>query len=542
MDGRVLSDTDDTTIRLALKEFRAQLPRYLAIYSDELRRRQFLGEQRVGAFAPDTDTIVDFVGPDPARESWPSIASDSARHLGGSMIEALLSTPALRIAILPGVIVELFDLCAHLASSSPPTQSKAEFLAWLRLEHVPGSEQGGLENLRLKLRAYHGKLLNARSRSERRLKFLGASNVADIGDCGLPPMFSYGSDEEAGSISRELSALTRRRYRGSYERRNYCDSVNITAVLQARAHKVHVPLVTRTQRVLEVFEKFVRPGHPESAGLVIAPSIALVVMSLRNADTADIRRLEEKAAAVLEVLTRHPSLLEPGTDAVREFRTYLEATLGLSELSALLHRTWTPPIQNLPDDWNINKLAVLALDLSKSLKRDVVIATRRLDSLARHLIEATTQRSTPQSGNVWQELQPSLEALREVGTQASRVVIQKLIIIEKGATMSEYNITQTGTNLNAVVDSFKTTLLSSSNSPDVQKNLESFVASIVSSELETGKKQEVVEGARIVVEAVKEQGRLSGTGALLWQGVRQAITVIPTAVEAWEALKKLWAP
>jgi hypothetical protein len=107
--------------------------------------------------------------------------------------------------------------------------------------------------------------------------------------------------------------------------------------------------------------------------------------------------------------------------------------------------------------------------------------------------------------------------------------------------MSEYNINQTGSNLTAIVDSFKTTqLLESGFSNEVESQIKTLLDSIVASNLPEEEKKDVIDAATTVVEDVKKDGRLAGTAKMLWGGLRETIKSVPAALAAWDALQKHW--
>jgi len=109
--------------------------------------------------------------------------------------------------------------------------------------------------------------------------------------------------------------------------------------------------------------------------------------------------------------------------------------------------------------------------------------------------------------------------------------------------MGDYHINQQGRDLIAVVDSFKTAASNLEAGPGASSAelLSAFLDAVARSPISEDDKRDVLEGATVVVEQVRQEGRLAGRAKILWNGLQKAIELAPTALKAWEALTKLWS-
>lgn len=506
----------DKAVAEDLFKAKGQIQNCISIYADELKRRHDRSKSKIVGLAPDADIIYGYLHPRVHRD-FPTAA-----------IEALLQTDAVRTLVLPGVQMEIEQLYrVHLLALGDPLYGRRFNPA------DAGSREGRkeiLENLKYEVGLLCDKLTDARRAMDRLLRFLSSpcvnpKNWADVDLAVFEP-----SDGEVEDI---FSELLRVRQPGR-NRRSLVDSRNVATVLSAARNGVLVPLVTNTHAVFHSFETKIRPNQPASEGLVIGPFTAITIISLAHASTADIGHLRQSASALLSMMES----AEPnGTvDLLTEFSEYMQFTYYLAEIGSLINRTWVQPETNLPDDLDLKHLAAIALEQVQAL-------TRKLTEISKRFGFSPEDRTTP--AIVVQEAARNavlnVELLKDIQTGDDRIIIQKLIIFNEGAQMSEYNINQTGSNLTAIVDSFKTTqLLESGFSNEVESQIKTLLDSIVASNLPEEEKKDVIDAATTVVEDVKKDGRLAGTAKMLWGGLRETIKSVPAALAAWDALQKHW--
>jgi len=504
-----------------LSPLKDQIENCVGICNRELRRRKaFTGERLIG-LAPNSDVIVRYL-----QDTFEGRFSKAA-------IEALLCSPAVKTVILPEVFLEL--------------QRHAEYVAWKpfyremdRPDRHESSEKI-LSDLKRRVSLQYSQLSNASTVLQRLNLFLSSRAVRDDSWTDLTKNGLSSSEEDNTAI---LKALECQHAVQPWDqlrrlRNDYLNSMKLSSILAASRNGIHCGFVTDSPRIHRGFNFFSGQRRLDSQELVIDSFFAVVAISLANSDEAEVEKLARVSSALVENM-RHcrmdHGLHEFAQDGLEHF---LELAFELAQVSSLLHRSWTPPIAGLPAELDLKQVAEAALTRSEEL-------TRLLQESARLFRRPglVLQQEYP---NVLSEpinqLSLNQSFLREIVSSDSPVVIERLIVhLEKGAHMTQYNITQTGSNLTAIVDSFKSSLTSDQSiSVEVDKNLKALLDGVVSSKLPDDAKRQVVEATQSVVEDVKKNGHLSGTGQLLWNGLREAIKTVPTAVTAWEALRKLWS-
>lgn len=190
----------------------------------------------------------------------------------------------------------------------------------------------------------------------------------------------------------------------------------------------------------------------------------------------------------------------------------------------------------MPEELDLSALATAALNEIELLTRQLAYMSKRFGypepapSPPGIILRGTANQSVL-----------NVEFLKEIQSGDSEIIIERLYVLNEGSHMSEYNINQSGSNLTAIVDSYKSTqLIGGGFSTDVEAQIKALLDSIISSQLPEAEKKEAVEATTAVVGGVKKDGKLAGNGKVLWSGIRETIKSIPAALSAWDALKKHW--
>jgi hypothetical protein len=496
----------DNTEKLT-SNLRSDLHTCISIYEEELQRRYASTHAGIGGLAPDTSLISDYLTP--TAENKISVAA----------VEALLQSRNLKIFLLPEVVYELSRIFQSLQDSPGASFYRGvnEYSRSLNEEHI-------LSKLKTDLRNHYFRLSEAHLRINR-LAYLFShlsgrqNNWADVAESGKP------LEDDIEETFNQLSMKSRRLGRF----RDYLTATKIGTILSLARNDIFIPLVSQSHVVHSVcnHETLLR-RKPKGATLCVKAFSAIVMLSLANATTKDVVSFHDTAKSLLiqlDVSPHQDAFL--GLRAKAEFKELLETTYKLARISSLLHQTWTPPIRDLPPELDLQRLAGAVLELNENL-----LATLRYNT------ELGLKLGVQQNQEDTLGIEANRDILKVIAQSDGKVIIQQLTVIEKGGLLNQYNIKQTGSNLTAIVDSFKTTV---NDSPaGTSEHLNTLVEAVLASHLSDQDKHDVVESATEVVQSVKKEGHLKGKGALLWNGIKEAVKTVPAAIEAWNALSKLW--
>ena len=75
----------------------------------------------------------------------------------------------------------------------------------------------------------------------------------------------------------------------------------------------------------------------------------------------------------------------------------------------------------------------------------------------------------------------------------------------------------------------------------IVRKLNALIDSFLASQMPEEEKKNLIEATVRVVDDVKKEGRLTGATKMLWNGIREGIKIIPSALSAWDALMKHWS-
>jgi hypothetical protein len=498
-----------------LHQVKSQIQNCVSIYSQELERRHRRLRSDTMALAPDADVIHGYLHPKPERD------------FASAAIEALMQTEALQTIVLPGTREEIEIIYrAELAASRQP-------LYHPRTNPASAVSTEGrrevLDNLKYDLAVLSDRLSTARAAVDRLSRFLSSRCFASNIWSDVDPALFDPAEEDIEEIFGELTKF-RRHPRGLQV--SLVDSRNVASILAASRNGLHIPFVTNTHALLDRVGRTIK-ARPAETGLLIGPFTAVTIVCLARAESGDISRLLHSASALLEIMDRTG---DQDDDLFSEFNEYMQATYRLAEVGALLNRTWSPPDIRLPHELDLRQTASFALEQVQILTAKIAEISRRFG-----LRPSSAGDSRDAAEEFAKSTALNVELLKDIQSGDQKVIIQKLIILHEGARMSEYNINQTGSNLTAIVDSFKTTQLIGGGFPDeVEQHMKILLESLLASKITEEEKKDAVESAIKVAEDVKKEGRLAGTAKILWNGLRETIKSVPAALAAWDAIQKHW--
>lgn len=504
----------DESVTQELSKLKGQIKSCVEIYSDELKRRSQASGKTIIGLAPAANIVYGFMYP------------RAERDFCTAAIEALLQTDAVRTLLLPGVQSEIEKLYrAYVLRLGEPLY-RGNFNPNDAITKE-GRKQI-IENLKHDVSTLCVELANAYRASGRLSRFLSSPHVDPESWSQAEAAAFETSDTDVQMLFTHLSAM-----RPGFSINNMVDSQNLAAILSASRQGVRVPLVTESPLLLLGFERL-RPLYLAAEGLIIGPFAAVTLVSLLNASTDDIRRLRNSASELLARMEWPQTNYT--TDLLVEFNELMQMIYRLAEIGSLINRTWLPPVCQLPEGLDLKSIAYFALMGVETLTKSLANMSKRFGfKPVERTISADVLERTSRNAKL------NVELLKDIQRGDVGVIIQKLVILHQGAQMSEYNTNQTGNNLTAIVDSFKTTqLIGSGLSNEVELHIKALLDGVLASHLPEEQKKDVVEAATTVVEGVKKDGRLAGKAKMLWNGLREIIQSVPAALEAWDALQKHW--
>lgn len=276
---------------------------------------------------------------------------------------------------------------------------------------------------------------------------------------------------------------------------------------------------------------------------VLAPDEMLAMLGLRHSTPSEISSLYRAAKSATDSVQqtlasgiwKTPSLPSKVDDLLHQISALAKVAEHSSKFSEGWDTFWNSPIDDEPS-LDIEVLAALVHKVCNSAKKQL---TNALANLGRSLgLDNSKKTAATQKA----ELGISMNTMQLLcsATHNSRVTFSKLIINTETLNMREYNITQNGSNLSLVVDSYKVACDNLSElRPDIQPLLAEFQEEIFKSALPPQEQADVIEVAATAITSVKEYGKLTGMVKIAWTGLKDVLTTAPTALDLWERITKM---
>ena len=523
--------------------------RYLCFRLEEMERRvDFEIRQRVVAsraqklvYAADFDIIYDYL-----------VINDLPNIQEGLLVtEALLQLPEVAFTLLPGTLHEIINFCSQIANQVLHLRYQEDLMWFLKRElHLTSiSDLGRIDRVRSalsKIATFGRRGSHAAKKLE---KLLSDPKLTEFSSYRFAPKDATIDPAEQKVLYELLEKI-----RPSYDRMwpNHVDSLNLSICLAVYRKSFLLPLITKSSSVQKTYIEYSSrfPQEAPSFELVLAPRTALLAIGLRNASLDELESLNRSLSQAFKAvapLTKQfgkfaclpkglPTLLNATFERIW---TIQYAMMSLLKVHTEATSLWSLPLENVPEDIDIDRLAQIALETIGDMRKQIqnaISAGARFFSQASDLMIPFAHASN--SADV---MVPMLDLAGH--GHGSTIFIEKLVLSGGELNMGTYNLNQRGKNLVAVVDSFKNITVEAGKikGKDFEKWAIALLSAVEGADITENEKKDILDGASAVLQEATKGITLVGRAKVLWYGLRSMLDAIPSAVEAWEKLTELWS-
>jgi hypothetical protein len=477
---------------LGLVSLRASLQDAHHILDSQVRSRAAKKSGGRLLYVTDFDIIHEFM----------HTTSDTApEHLGATATGILASAEGLSFALAPGAAWELLSYCSKLATSSQGFSALVD-MSYQRLQTL---ETDLDENMREELIAELSEIAGESAAAKRLTLFLQSGNLSSLRAVGLRfQPFRTNQD----TYQRLLDHMFVERPKKEVS--NYCDAANLVTVLAAaRWENLFLPLVSNSRAVHDAYE-FLRADErlAPPKGLVVRPRDVILRVGFRSASDGQLRQVRYKLASLLEQFDRFleefPAHTKPNGLPVDVIFEAQQIAMQLYSVGNEISSLWTIRSPSIPSYVNPKRIA-------EDLRTAAAHLQVTLDNLLSTMVEKFGEESEHEVGQQWKwalGLKPE--------SNLPRVLV--------GDTK---NHRARGED--------------SDTSQDAERLLGKLVVTIRAAQISEDSKRQILEGIGGVAASTSKHGKLKGVAKLAWSTIREGIKTIPSALAAWESLRRLWS-
>ncbi|ETX05643.1 MAG: hypothetical protein ETSY2_21745 [Candidatus Entotheonella gemina] len=499
------------------------------LISIERRYRQIFVAEQTLLFALDFDVVYDYLRLNPAINPLEDDKIERQR-----LVSALVEAEDIRFVLPSGSLNEFtYTLSRLLKGIWYRERSELREQLYNKSPHelIVQRRQVGIEWQAIKL-------------AQKLLRSQNCLNLEDIGSIG------NFRDMESSFFQNCYAYLNSRRPRTTVG--NYNDSLNLVEVLHTVQNGIPLSLITGTRSVFEAFEaawdSLCNDQSPPP--VVLKANLGLFRLNLRRVTFGQLRELDEELYSIQGRLSDYidtvanTTISQPAELPLQDISGIEERLLALSENLESLHtnleQAWVPPIEEVPENLDLGRLAEAVITAREALLDEICTLLNNLQPLFGLAKRAMSQLSSESEAE--HRLISLLEAAHS-DTQ-SKLYIEKLVYVTQGGNMEDRSIRQNaGRDLTAVIDSFKgnTIKFSSAGHTELAEKLDTFLKTVEESSLPSDDKMVILSETSTVTQDVVQKGKLTARAKLLWGGIRNLVESVPEAVSAWEALTKMWS-